>query len=151
MTPQRFKATFNVTESRRSIELPFDPNEVWGAKERHHVTGSIDDHPIRGCPESIGGRYVLSFGPSWNREREYVNGETVEVELTPEGPQVDALAPDIADSLRADPEARAFFESLATFYRKGFIDGIESAKRSETRSKRITEMMECLRAGKKQR
>lgn len=151
MSEQRFETTMTVADGRRSIEIPFDPNEAWGEKERHHVTGSIDDHPIRGCLESIGGRYFLSFGPSWNREREYEDGETVEVVLAPEGPQLDTLSPDIADVLNTDPEARAFFVSLATFYRNGYVDWIESAKRPETRGKRIAEMMDLLKAGKKQR
>lgn len=151
MTARQFRTTFTRTDTRRSIEIPFDPNEAWGAKERHHITGSIDDHPIRGCLESVGGRYFLPLGPSWNREREYEDGETVEVILAPEGPQIDSLSPDVAAALNAEPDARAFFESLATFYRNGYVDWIESAKRPETRARRIAETMNLLRAGKKQR
>jgi uncharacterized protein YdeI (YjbR/CyaY-like superfamily) len=71
--------------------------------------------------------------------------------LAPEGPQADTLAPDIVDALESEPEARACFESLATFYRNGYVRWIESAKRPETRSARITEMLSLLKAGKKQR
>ena len=35
----------------------------------------------------------------------------------------------------------------ATFYRKGFVRGIEDAKRPETRARRITEMVEALPPG----
>jgi uncharacterized protein YdeI (YjbR/CyaY-like superfamily) len=55
--------------------------------------------------------------------------------------QVDTLAPDILAALENEPETRAFFESLATFYRKGYVRWIESAKRTETRSARIAEML----------
>ena len=71
--------------------------------------------------------------------------------LSPEGPQADTLAPDILAALENEPEARAFFESLATFYRNGYVRWIASAKRTETRSARIAEMLSLLKAGKKQR
>jgi uncharacterized protein YdeI (YjbR/CyaY-like superfamily) len=71
--------------------------------------------------------------------------------LSPEGPQADTLAPDILAALENEPEARAFFESLATFYRNGYLRWIEGAKRPETRSARIAEMLSLLKASKKQR
>jgi len=40
---------------------------------------------------------------------------------------------------------------LATFYRNTYIKWIESAKRPETRAARIEEMVQLLKAGKKQK
>ena len=62
-----------------------------------------------------------------------------------------AQAEDIAAALDADLEARRFFESLATFYRKNFIRWIECAKRPETRAKRIAEPVATLKSGKRER
>jgi uncharacterized protein YdeI (YjbR/CyaY-like superfamily) len=53
--------------------------------------------------------------------------------------------------LETEPDARRFFESLATFYRKGYIRWIEQAKRPETRDRRIAETVAALKAGKRQR
>jgi len=47
--------------------------------------------------------------------------------------------------------SRAFFESLATFYRNTYINWIEGAKRPTTRAARIGEMIELLKAGRKQK
>ena len=33
-TPQRFAATIAESGARAYVELPFDPDEVWGAKDR---------------------------------------------------------------------------------------------------------------------
>jgi uncharacterized protein YdeI (YjbR/CyaY-like superfamily) len=97
-------------------------------------------------------RYFLPLGPVWRRDNGLEAGAEVEVELTPEGPQTDALAPDLLAALESEPEARAFFESLATFYRKGYLRWIEgAARRPEIRSARIAELMSLLKAGKKQR
>jgi hypothetical protein len=41
MTTQRFKATVAKSGSRTYIAIPFNPNEVWGIKQRHSITGSI--------------------------------------------------------------------------------------------------------------
>jgi uncharacterized protein YdeI (YjbR/CyaY-like superfamily) len=61
------------------------------------------------------------------------------------------MAGDIAAALETEPDARRFFESLATFYRKGYVRWIEQAKRPETRSRRIAETVAALKAGKRQR
>ena len=57
----------------------------------------------------------------------------------------------MASALDAEPQAKAFFEALATFYRNTYIKWIESAKRPETRAARINEMVELLKVGKKQK
>jgi hypothetical protein len=151
MSEQMFTATVASSGTRTFIALPFDPNDVWGGKQRHHVSGTVAGHTIRGPLDSDGPQYVLPLGAAWLRDSAVVSGATVEVVLAPEGPQVASLASDIAAALDADPPAKEFFESLATFYRKNFLRWIESAKRPETRNARIAEMMALLKAGRKQR
>jgi hypothetical protein len=151
MTTQRFKTTVASEGSRTYIAIPFNPNEVWGVKQRHHITGSINGCGVRGSLGADGSQYFLPLGAAWRRDSGVEAGAEVEVVLTPEGPQTDTLAPDIAAALESEPEARAFFESLATFYRNGYVRWIESAKRPETRRARIAEMLSLLQAGKKQR
>ena len=151
MTTQRFKTSVTKAGSRTYVPIPFDPNEAWGVKQRHHITGSINGCAVRGSLGSDGSQYFLPLGAAWRRDNGVEVGSEVEVVLTPEGPQADTLAPDILAALESEPEVRAFFEALATFYRNGYIRWIESAKRPETRSARIAEMLNLLKAGKKQR
>jgi hypothetical protein len=151
MATQRFKTNVQRSGSRTYIVMPFNPNKVWGVKQRHHITGSINGCAIRGSLGSDGSQYFLPLGAAWRRDNRVEAGAEVEVVLAPEGPQADTLAPDILAALERELEARAFFESLATFYRNGYIRWIEGAKRSETRQTRIAEMLSLLKAGKKQR
>jgi hypothetical protein len=151
MTTQRFKTIVTKAGSRTYVPIPFDPNEAWGVKQRHHITGSINGCAVRGSLGSDGRQYFLPLGAAWRRDNGVEVGAEVEVVLTPEGPQADTLAPDVLAALESEPEVRAFFEALATFYRNGYIRWIESAKRPETRSARIAEMLNLLKAGKKQR
>jgi len=151
MTTQRFNAIVAKTGGKTFIVLPFNPNEVWGVKQRHHTSGTINGRDWRGALAADGDVYVLPLGAAWRRDNGVEAGVEVSVELTPEGPQTDALALDIAAALEAAPEARAFFASLATFYRTGYLRWIEGARRPETRQERITELISLLHAGKKQR
>ena len=134
-----------------AIRVPFDPSTAWGAKDRHHVAGTIGGLEVRGTVTSVGDEHYLLLGPSWCRDPRVGPGARVTVSLAPEGPQVGALASDIRAAFEAEPGARRFFESLATFYRNGFIDRIEAAKRPETRARRIAEMLADLNAGNKHR
>jgi hypothetical protein len=151
MNTQKFVTSISVNGSRVSIPLPFDPNEVWGKKQRHFVTGSVNGHIIRGSLGSDGSSHFLLLGAAWRRDATINMNVPVTVELTPEGPQQDNLAEDIASALSSDPDSGAFFESLPTFYRKNYIRWIESAKRAETRSARIAEMMLLLKAKKREK
>ena len=151
MTTQRFKTTIAKSGSRTFIPLPFNPNEVWGVKQRHYITGTVNGYSVRGSLGSDGARYFLPLGAAWRRDCGLDAGAKVEVVLSSEGPQSESLAPDVATALEAEPQAKAFFESLATFYRNTYIKWIESAKKPETRAARIKEMIELLKAGKKQK
>ena len=151
MTKQRFLAKIVISGPRVIIALPFNPNEAWGEKDRHHITGSVNGHVYRGPLGFDGDQFFISLGAAWRRDNGLDVGADVKVVLTPEGPQADELAADIAAALNAEPQAMEFFEALATFYRTGYIHWIDSTKnKPETRAARIAEMIRLLKAGKKQ-
>jgi hypothetical protein len=151
LSTQHFKTVIARSGTRTFIPISFNPNEVWGVKQRHHITGTVNGYGVRGSLGSDGTQYFLPLGAAWRRNCSLDAGSSVEVALSPEGPQSEGLSPDVSGALEAEPQARAFFESLATFYRNTYIKWIESAKRAETRTARIKEMIELLKAGKKQK
>jgi hypothetical protein len=151
LTTQRFKTVISKSGSRTFIALPFNPNGVWGIKQRHYITGSVNGCGVRGSLGSDGTQYFLPLGTAWRRDNGFEAGTEVEVVLSPEGPQSEGLSPDVATALEAEPQAKAFFDALATFYRNTYVRWIESAKRPETRIARINEMINLLKAGKKQK
>jgi hypothetical protein len=151
---QRFTATVTVDrQGRTHVPIPFDPDEVWEAKPRHHVTGSLAGCGLRGVIEKAGGdERELVLGPAWNRGGGPTDGATVQVVLAPEGPQRADLAPDVTAALDNSPAARAFFDSLAQFYRNAYLRWIDATKRRpEQRPVRIAEMIRLLEEGKKER
>jgi hypothetical protein len=98
------------------IVVPFDPDEAWGAKARHHVHGTVTGYPVRVTIAPGAGGWAFTLSPSRTRAMGLAAGSEVTVELTPEGPQRGDLADDIAAALEANPAAAAFFDTLAQFY-----------------------------------
>jgi uncharacterized protein YdeI (YjbR/CyaY-like superfamily) len=64
-------------------------------------------------------------------------------------PDITTLPPYIEQALKANARAWAFFEKLAPSYRRQSIAWVDSAKREETREKRLSELVELCAAGKK--
>ncbi|HEX9698043.1 MAG TPA: YdeI/OmpD-associated family protein [Acidobacteriota bacterium] len=68
----------------------------------------------------------------------------------PDRPAIDLSMPaDLAARLRRNKAARTFFEGLAPSYRRQFIGWIVTAKRDETRRRRLDETLELLARGEK--
>jgi hypothetical protein len=148
-----FTARATVEASGRiHIDVPFDLAEAWGPRDRYHVTGTIDGRPVRSTLRVTDGAAVLTLGPASGHGRWINDGDPVEVSLRPEGPQAGQVAGDIAAALDAEPEARRAFDSLATFYRKGWLTWIEATKRRpDIRAERIAQMVAQVKEGHKQR
>ena len=70
----------------------------------------------------------------------------------PKGLEREDLAADVVDAFAASPEAGAFFDSIAQFYRRAYLRYIDATKRRpEERAARIAEVVALLAAGIKQR
>lgn len=141
-----------LPKGKARVPVPFDPNEVWGFKGEHHVGGTIAGMAVRGSivRDEVG--WSFSLGPAWLRDCPIGPGDRVEVTVAPEGPQRSDLAPDVSAALDANPPAGAFFDSLAQFYRNGYLRWIDATKRRpEVRVQRIAEVVRLLSAGAKER
>jgi uncharacterized protein YdeI (YjbR/CyaY-like superfamily) len=64
-------------------------------------------------------------------------------------PPLSKIPPYIQQALANRPAARTFFDSLAPSYRRLYIAWIDSARRQETKTKRLQEAIGLLAAGKK--
>ena len=154
MQPQRFTATLQADgRGRGFVAVPFDPDRVWRPKPRHPISGTINGMRVRGVIETHVDRCGFTVGAAWLRDCPAATvGDTVTVEIVPEGPQRDGLAEDVAAALDASPKAAAFFDGLAQFYRKGYLRWIDATtRRPDLRAKRIAEMVGLLESGVKQR
>ena len=153
MDVQQYRATaIEVGRGRVFVPVPFDPDQAFGSKRRHHVAGTVNGMRVRAVIEAIGGGYGIALGAAWRRDCGVRPGDAVEVSLSPEGPQREDLPADLAAALMANPAAGEFFDSLAQFYRKAYLRWIEATRRSpQRRAERIAETVRLLAAGHKSR
>lgn len=151
--PQAF--TTVVIKNRKGrvlVPLPFEPDEVWGSKREHPVAGTVDGMAVRAVVEPIDDGWGIVLGPAWRRDCGIAPGDQVDVVLQPEGPQREDLADDLAAALEAEPEAGAFFDGLAQFYRSAYLRWIDGTKRRPAvRAARIDEVVGLLKSGIKER
>jgi hypothetical protein len=157
MTPvnrsRSFTAVVTADRKRRVlVPVPFDPDEAWGSKPEHHVSGTVNGMRVRAVIERVGDGRAILLGPAWRRDCGIAPGDEVAVVLAPEGPQRDDLASDVATAFAAEPEAAAFFDSLAQFYRRAYLRWIDATKRRpDVRAARIAEVVRLCRDGIKER
>ena len=149
----RYDTTVTADRRRRVIvPIPFEPDDVWGPKAIHHVSGTVNGMRVRAVVEPLGDGHGIVLGAAWRRDCGIAPGDEVAVVLVPEGPQRADLSPDVAAALDAEPAAGAFFDSIAQFYRNAYLRWIDATKRSPAkRAARIAEMVELLKAGTKER
>ena len=153
MESQHFAVVVAAARSGKVlVPLPFDPDQVWGAKQRHHIAGTVNGIRVRAVIERAGDGFGFILGRTSPASFGLRIGDEVTVEIAPEGPQRDDLAQDVAAALAANPDAGAFFDSLAQFYRRAYLRWIDATKRRpEQRAERIAEMVRLLLSGRKQR
>ncbi|MCM0673409.1 YdeI/OmpD-associated family protein [Micromonospora phytophila] len=107
---------------------------------------------VRAVVEPAGDGFGFTLGPAWLRRCGLAAGDIASMTIEPEGPQRNDLAGDVAAALEAHPQAGAFFDSLAQFYRRAYLRWIDTTKRQpEQRPRRIAEMIQLLEAGHKER
>jgi Bacteriocin-protection, YdeI or OmpD-Associated len=138
-----------LSGTKARVPVPFDPDAVWGTKRQHHVGGTIAGVRVRGSIRRDHSGWSFSVSLC---DRAIAAGDVVSVVISPEGPQRWDLEPDLQAALEASPDAGAFFDSLAQFYRKGYVRWIDATKRRpDVRAERIAEVVRLLNAGVKER
>ncbi len=133
------------------ITVPFLVVEVFGSKARVNVKGTIDGLPYASSIAPIGdGTHVMMVTKAQLAQIGKTTGDTIHVmmELDTEERQV-SVPEDFSVVLAANTAARTNFDAFSYTHRKDYVSWIESAKKPETRAKRIQEALERLAAGQK--
>jgi hypothetical protein len=120
--------------------------ESLGQGKRPRVTITINGHSWKSRVAIMRGRFLLGLSNA-NRNAAGVEiGDEVEVEreFDPE-PRVVAEPADFARALSADPIARTAYDRLPDGPKREHVGAIESAKKPETRIRRIEKALATLR------
>jgi len=151
--PRRFRAVLEPAGrgTTTSITIPFDVPEVFGARGRVPVRGTINGHPFRSSVFTMGGRTFMVVNREMRAGAGVEGGQTISVELERDTePRVVTPPADLARAIEADPAARAAWEKLSYTHRKEHVRAVEEAKRPETRARRVERSVALLAAGRKE-
>jgi hypothetical protein len=148
-----FKAVIESPENINGgyVKIPFDVEQVYGTKGQVKVKASFDGYPYRGVLANMGsGCHILIVRKDI---REHIGknvGDIVEVVLERDLEERTLDIPeDLEKALKKHKAEKLFFDKLSYTNRKEYVIWITSAKKDETRLKRLEETIHKLGAGKK--
>lgn len=141
-----FRARVEPAEPMRGLEIPQEIVEALGAGGRPPVTITINGHSWKSRVAIMRGRHLLGLSNANRQAAGVVTGDevTVEVRLDTE-PRVVVEPPDFARALDADLVARAAYDRLTDSHKREHVRAVESAKKPETRTRRIEKAITTLR------
>lgn len=142
----KFTTEVEPPEPMRGLEVPPEVVEALGEGARPPVTITINGHSWKSRIALMRGRYLIGLSHA-NRQAAGVDiGEQIEVEVELDTePRVVVEPEDFTAALDADPVARAAYDSLSRSRKREHVLSIESAKKPETRQRRIEKAITTLR------
>ncbi|HEY0742887.1 MAG TPA: YdeI/OmpD-associated family protein [Chryseosolibacter sp.] len=149
-----FTATLEKTNDGMDtafITIPFDVQKAYGTKGQVKVKASFDGHRYRGVIANMGtGCHIIGVRKDIRAAIGKQVGDNVHVEIEKDTDERIVDVPDdLKEALRKSKKAQEFFDSLSFTNRKEYAVWISSAKKIETRKKRLDETIKKLLAGKK--
>jgi hypothetical protein len=142
----KFRSHVEPPEPMRGLEVPQDVVEALGGGKRPRVTITINGHSWRSRVAIMRGRCLLGLSNANRQAAGVVTGEEIEVEVELDAePPVVVEPADLTRALDADPVARAAYDRLAHTRKREHVRAIETAKKPETRMRRIEKALEMLR------
>lgn len=142
-SPQRATWSFLLVPPDASARLP--------ARGLVSVDGTLNGHPFQTTLEPDGqGSHWLKVPRSLREAAGAAVGDTVTVDIAPVEQEPEPSVPvDLRKALAGSHQARAPWQSLTPAARRDWIFWITSAKKPETRARRIANTCEMLASGKR--
>jgi hypothetical protein len=142
-TPKGAAWTFLILSKAASAKLP--------TRGMTTVEGTINGAPFRAALEPDGqGSHWLKLSRKMRDAAGASVGDVVLLEIMPAEKELEPRVPaDLRKALSAAPKARALWSNITPVARRDWIQWITSAKRAETRARRVENACEMLADGKR--
>ena len=133
------------------LVLPRDASAKLPTRGRTTVGGIINGHPFAATLEPDGQKsHWLTVNKKLREAAGVAVGDVVPLNILSIGNERESRVPvDLRTALTASPEAMAVWSDLTTNARSDWIHWITSARRPETRARRVHNACEMLGAGKR--
>ena len=126
------------------VAVPFDVKAELG-EARPPVRGTVNGVPLRTRLMVYGGVTYLGLRKDFLAAAGLDLGDPVEVELERDDAPREVVVPPELEAALTDPEVRAAFDRLSFTHRREHAEAVASAKRPETRERRVAQIVEKLR------
>jgi hypothetical protein len=149
----RFRTTILQSgKTATGIRVPDEVMTALGQGKRPPVRVTINDYTYRTTVATMAGVPMVPVSKAVREQARVEGGEEVDIDIDLDTePREVVLPADVVVALDADPQARRCYDGLSYSHRSAYVLWIESAKKDETRQRRIAEAVEMLRQGRKQR
>ncbi|MBY3554283.1 YdeI/OmpD-associated family protein [Modestobacter lapidis] len=142
----RFSTTVELGgKTATGMAVPADVVTSLGAGRKPAVRVTVNGHTYRSSIATMGGRFLIPLSAEHRTAAGVAAGDTVEVdvELDTEPRSVEVPA-DLAEALRADPEARRRFDALSYSLQRRHVLAVEGARTDATRQRRVAGVVAAL-------
>ena len=149
----RFRTTIlQSNKTATGIRVPDDVIAALGPSRRPPVQVTVNGYTYRTTVAVMNGAFMFGVSADVRTNAGVAGGDEVDVEIVLDTePREVSVPADLKTALDADPEANRFFQSLSYSHKSAYVLWIESAKKDETRQRRIPEAIRMLQEGRKQR
>jgi hypothetical protein len=149
----KFRATIQLDgKTATGIPVPEEVVTALGPGKRPAVVVTIGDFTYRTTVGSMGGVYKIPVSADNRKQAGIAAGDEVDVDIELDtAPREVEVPDDLAQALNGEADAKRFFEGLTASQKRAYVTWVESAKKAETRERRVTEAVEMLREGRTQR
>lgn len=146
MGARKFTAVLGGAGGERpTVEIPFDVKAEYGSA-RAKVVATVNGVRLRTTVAVYGGKSYVGFREDIRKAAGITIGDTIKVRLEPDVEERTVDVPDDLDrALAGDAKAKAVFETLAFTHRREYATWIDSARKPETRERRLKEALVMLR------
>ncbi|WP_323758478.1 YdeI/OmpD-associated family protein [Roseivirga sp.] len=132
------------------VSIPFSVEEVFGTKGQVKVRATFDGEPYRGSIANMGTGHILILRNDIRAAIEKSHGDTVTVTIQKDTEERIVEVPaELQTLLHTNSKAEEFFNSLSYTNRKEYALWITSAKKQETKDRRLEKTIEMLLGGVK--
>lgn len=146
MSAKTFKAKLGGdTGEVPAVEIPFDVKATYGSA-RPKVCVTVNGVTLRTTVAVYGGVSYIGFRKEIRDAAGIEIGKTITVTIEPDtAPRIVDVPADLQRALAKNAAARKMFESLSFSHRKEHAQWVASAKKEETRARRVARVIEMLK------
>jgi hypothetical protein len=123
--------------------VPFDASSIFGTNGRVRVRGTINGRAYRGSLVPQEGGHYLGVNQTMRYAIGKSGGDLVHVTMEVDTePRIVEVPEDLIWALDANDKAKAIFDKFGYSHRREYVNWIESARKAETRARRVQEAVQ---------